>query len=174
MRWSLFLIKLQAWWCSTFTRKKTLAQAFSCKCSEIFKKTYFVEHVRTDRCLSGMIQKIVLRKSFYKKTQNIGVLFSAIADMWVYSFSKRDWCFDASQMPFYEYCEVLQNIIFTEQCCTTASDFLWHFQCITCFISDKSVSHSIILVLYQYSQPAITCSKLTIETLEQGVKYVQS
>ena len=24
------------------------------------------------------------------------------------------------------------------------------------------------------SQPAITCSRLTIETLEQGVKYVQS
>ena len=24
------------------------------------------------------------------------------------------------------------------------------------------------------NQPAITCSKLTIETLEQGVKYVQS
>ena len=23
------------------------------------------------------------------------------------------------------------------------------------------------------SQPAITCSKLTLETLEQGVKYVQ-
>ena len=26
----------------------------------------------------------------------------------------------------------------------------------------------------QSSEPAITCSKLTIETLEQGVKYVQS
>ena len=25
-----------------------------------------------------------------------------------------------------------------------------------------------------FPQPAITCSKLTIETLEQGVKYVQS
>ena len=25
-----------------------------------------------------------------------------------------------------------------------------------------------------FSQPTITCSKLTIETLEQGVKYVQS
>ena len=24
------------------------------------------------------------------------------------------------------------------------------------------------------TQPAVTCSKLTIETLEQGVKYVQS
>ena len=26
----------------------------------------------------------------------------------------------------------------------------------------------------QVTQPAITCSKLTIETPEQGVKYVQS
>ena len=26
----------------------------------------------------------------------------------------------------------------------------------------------------QSTQPAFTCSKLTIETLEQGVKYVQS
>ena len=25
-----------------------------------------------------------------------------------------------------------------------------------------------------FSQPAFTCSKLTIETLEQGVKYIQS
>ena len=34
-----------------------------------------------------------------------------------------------------------------------------------------------ISVLDRYpdsSQPAITCLKLTIETLEQGVKYVQS
>ena len=28
--------------------------------------------------------------------------------------------------------------------------------------------------LIQSGQPAFTCSKLTIETLEQGVKYVQS
>ena len=28
--------------------------------------------------------------------------------------------------------------------------------------------------LPQLSQPTCTCSKLTIETLEQGVKYVQS
>ena len=28
--------------------------------------------------------------------------------------------------------------------------------------------------LIEYTHPAITCSKLTIETLEQGVKYVQS
>ena len=30
------------------------------------------------------------------------------------------------------------------------------------------------IVKEQYTQPAITCSKLTIETLKQGVKYVQS
>ena len=27
---------------------------------------------------------------------------------------------------------------------------------------------------FSFTQPAITCSNLTIETLEQGVKYVQS
>ena len=31
-----------------------------------------------------------------------------------------------------------------------------------------------ILSLKVCTQPAIACSKLTIETLEQGVKYVQS
>ena len=31
-----------------------------------------------------------------------------------------------------------------------------------------------IVVPYLLPQPAITCLKLTIETLEQGVKYVQS
>ena len=29
-------------------------------------------------------------------------------------------------------------------------------------------------VMQVFTQPAFTCSKLTIETLEQGVKYVQS
>ena len=36
-----------------------------------------------------------------------------------------------------------------------------------------------VIIIYKrnnvaITQPAITCSKLTIETLEQGVKYVQS
>ena len=30
------------------------------------------------------------------------------------------------------------------------------------------------LIAEEVTQPAITCSKLTIETLEQGVKYVKS
>ena len=30
------------------------------------------------------------------------------------------------------------------------------------------------LVLFSYLQPVFACSKATIETLEQGVKYVQS
>ena len=32
----------------------------------------------------------------------------------------------------------------------------------------------ILFQLVSYSEPAITCSKLTIETPEQGVKYVQN
>ena len=36
-------------------------------------------------------------------------------------------------------------------------------------------THFVLHIVYnRSSQPAFTCSKLTIETLEQGVKYVQS
>ena len=43
---SLFLIKLQADACN-FIKNKTLAQVFSCEFCQIFKNTYFVEHLRT-------------------------------------------------------------------------------------------------------------------------------
>ena len=33
---------------------------------------------------------------------------------------------------------------------------------------------SFVWFLYMITQPAFTCSKLTIETLEQDAKYVQS
>ena len=38
-----------------------------------------------------------------------------------------------------------------------------------------SISPSVLWLCFDFdSQPAFTCSKLTTETLEQGVKYVQS
>ena len=37
---------------------------------------------------------------------------------------------------------------------------------------DKNFCGSTKRCRYEISQPAITCPKLTIETLEQGVKYV--
>ena len=40
----------------------------------------------------------------------------------------------------------------------------------TCRPSDK---HDVVNCL-EYTQTAFTCSKLTIDTLEQGVKYIQS
>ena len=40
--------------------------------------------------------------------------------------------------------------------------------------SDAHISSHCENVESHITQPAITCSKLTIETLEQGVKYVQS
>ena len=35
-------------------------------------------------------------------------------------------------------------------------------------------SQLLLALKYHQPQPAITCSKLTIEALEQGVKYIQS
>ena len=40
--------------------------------------------------------------------------------------------------------------------------------------STGNISMSLKLLNFHPSQPAFTCSKLTIEILEQGVKYVQS
>ena len=39
---------------------------------------------------------------------------------------------------------------------------------------NKRVNFIPLLYAEKRPQPAFTCSKLTIETLEQGVKYVQS
>ena len=36
------------------------------------------------------------------------------------------------------------------------------------------MSFSFMIRKLGWTQPVITCSKLTIETVEQGVKYVQS
>ena len=67
-----------------------------------------------------MNQKNCIHKIYLQENTDDGVLFSAVADMWAYSFTKQT----PSQMLFYENREVLQNINFTEQCCVTASDFL--------------------------------------------------
>ena len=40
--------------------------------------------------------------------------------------------------------------------------------------SGKGFKVGSIYVVYLFSQPAFTCSKLTTETLEQGEKYIQS
>ena len=39
---------------------------------------------------------------------------------------------------------------------------------------DKYKKKLVKVVIVTHTQPAFTCSKLTIETLEHGVKYVQS
>ena len=41
-------------------------------------------------------------------------------------------------------------------------------------ISFRSKPEKMQPKVHNITQPAVTCSKLTIETLEQGVKYVQS
>ena len=131
--WSLFLKKLQAWWCATFSRKKTLTQVFPCKFSEIFKKNYFVEHAQTDAWVKWT-KKIVFSKSIHRKTPVMASFLVQFQPCGLTVFLISN-----SQMLFYENWEVLQNMNFTEQCCATASDFLWHFQCITYLISNKSV-----------------------------------
>ena len=97
--WSLFLIKLQACWCATLSRKKTLAQVISCKFSETFKKTYFAEHVRTDAWVKWT------KKIYLQENTGDGVLYSAVAEMWAYSFSKIDFITDAFLWKLWSFIE---------------------------------------------------------------------
>ena len=48
---------------------------------------------------------------------------------------------------FYEICQVLQNLIFTEDGWATASDFQQHFGHIACFISNKSTISQLTVCL---------------------------
>ena len=53
--------------------------------------------------------------------------------------------------------------------------FIWFVWKSSWFVSfEKRIAPPILSVQYQATQSAITCSKLTIATLEQGLKYVQS
>ena len=51
MCWSLFLIKMQA--CLCWSLFLTPTQMFYCEICEIFKNTYFEEHVRTIASVSA-------------------------------------------------------------------------------------------------------------------------
>ena len=44
---SFFFNKVAGLWTAILLKNETPAQVFSCKFCEIFKKTYFVEHLRT-------------------------------------------------------------------------------------------------------------------------------
>ena len=58
--------------------------------------------------------------------------------------------------------------------CFTRSNFGFIGLYVIYFLSKTTISLNDCNSTKVHTQPAITCSKLTIETLEQGVKYVQS
>ena len=148
--WSLFLIKLLAWWCAAFSRKKTLGQVFSCKFSEIFKKTYFVEHARTDAWVKWT--KKCIHKIYSQENIGDGVLFRVVSDMWAYIFSKKELHHRYFSMKIGKFygTSILQN--------NAARLFLISYlQCITCLISSViawryniSILSVVILVLCYY------------------------
>ena len=55
--WSLFLIKLQA---LQVYQKETPIQVFSCEISEIFKNSYFEEHLLTTASVSNLVSDILV------------------------------------------------------------------------------------------------------------------
>ena len=101
-------------------------------------------------CSSEMNQRNCFHKIYLQENTGEGVLFSAVADMWAYSFSKIDFITDAFLWKLSSFTEHQFYQDFTEQCCATVSDFLWHFSCITCFIMRYNVSIISVLILVLY------------------------
>ena len=133
-------------------QERKLQHLFSCKFSEIFKMTNFVEHVRTDAWVKWT-KNIVFTKSIHREIPVMQSFLVQLIICGLTAFSKSDSITDAFLWKF----EVLWNIIFIEQCCATAADFQWCFQRITCFISDKVIAWRYmifisvsILALYYY------------------------
>ena len=58
MFWSLFLNKVPGLKACNFVKKEVLTQVFSCKYCEIFKITFFEEHLRT--AASSVMSDIIL------------------------------------------------------------------------------------------------------------------
>ena len=105
---SIFLIKLQAWWCATLSRKKVKENSVN------FPK--FLRRPTLCRtCLERIFEwyepkKIVFTKSIYRKTPVMAFFLVQLQICGLKSFLKGS----SSQMLFYENCEILQNIIFTQ------------------------------------------------------------
>ena len=105
---SIFLIKLQAWWCATLSTKKVKENSVN------FPK--FLRRPTLCRtCLERIFEwyepkKIVFTKSIYRKTPVMAFFLVQLQICGLKSFLKGS----SSQMLFYENCEILQNIIFTQ------------------------------------------------------------
>ena len=87
-----------------FINKKNSGTGVFHKFSKIFKKTYFVEHVRTDAWVKWT-KKIVFTKSIYRKTP---VMMSFLVQLLVFAltvFSKREPIIDAFLWKFGSFTE---------------------------------------------------------------------
>ena len=77
-----------------------------------------------------------------------------------------------SQVFSCEFSEISKNTYFTEHLHATASATLFLLKSINVSMSPPTANF--FNIGNNPSQPVITCSKLAMETLEQGVRYVQS
>ena len=87
---------------------------------------------------------------FSKENTSDGVLFSAVVGMRASGHRKRT----LSQILYYEIFKILQNIIFAEHCCTTASNFHQQVGYIACLISNDSITIS-ESPMYRRSYPQV-------------------
>ena len=84
-------------------KEKAPAQLFSCKLFETFKKTDFVEHVRTNAWVKWT-KKIVFSKATHRKAAVMASFLGQLQTGWLTVFPKRTlWCFSMKIAEFREH-----------------------------------------------------------------------
>ena len=102
---------------------------FSCEICAIYKNTF----IHRTSLVAAFVLKSKNEKIYSQENASDSALFSTVAVLKAYSFTKKDSISDV----FCEICEVLQNLKFTKESWATASDFQQHLGHITCSVSNK-------------------------------------
>ena len=99
-----------------------------------FLKTYFVEHIRVDVWMKWTKKKLCLIYS--QENNGKDFLFSAVVDMWAYSFSKWDFITDAVLWKLWSFTE-------SHFCRTLLCDRFW-------FAVTFSIYHFVLSAINQF------------------------
>ena len=148
---------------------------FSCQYCEIFKNRFFIEHLR-------WLPMVELELSLWNQHNFSFYISWTPSTLWQNSckrqYPQKYICGGAHSYCNFRTFKLKQNQFAV--ICTRSYDMQYMYSTVYVSLHSQSgwcfeIALWIISVLRTHlSQPAITCSKLTVETIEQGVKYVQS
>ena len=162
---NLFLMKLQAW-AGKFIKKETLAHLFSSEFCENFNNTFFTEHLRTTASVHNFCN------IWGEKCDNciVRIVASQKAAIPRIALLEIESCFKKRASIPVVFQKVFIPVVFLWILWNLKKSYIW----VTYFALNLEVRNkgqslpcTTLEIFINLSQSVFTCSKLTMETLEQ-------